>query len=453
MEPLTWSGALGPILNPIMLAALVVFALGFVSNFILNARRRSRGRGADQPRPHAHHRPHAGGLRADGDEIRRPALRGLLRGLHRRRHADADAGGQGHHRWHGRAPDAGLDLLVVVFAASIYFKRKLGLYGKLFDSPIGMVGFGLVMFWIFAAAFAGVVATHGPSTSSARCATRCREQPLPSPEDGQYLYYLLGGDNLGRDVFSRMIYGAQEVLKITPAATLFAFMVGVTLGLPAGYFGGRLDTAITFIANLALAFPVILLFFLLVTPEIVAAGVPQYMSMVLFIFPIMFFVVLFNSRYHTQAPKRNLLVGATLVVGLIAYFSLISNADDDPDLPLVFRLWPEALDLFDIQGNLLIVFVSVVFVNSPTVFRIVRGIVLDIKTRDYVAAGADPRRGPVVHHAVGDPAQRARAADRRFLPAHRLHHDPSGNAGLLRPRRQPRKARTGARRSTRAAGS
>jgi ABC-type dipeptide/oligopeptide/nickel transport system permease subunit len=35
-----------------------------------------------------------------------------------------------------------------------------------------------------------------------------------------------------------MIYGAQEVLKITPAATLFAFMVGVTLGLPAGYFGG-----------------------------------------------------------------------------------------------------------------------------------------------------------------------------------------------------------------------
>jgi peptide/nickel transport system permease protein len=135
--------------------------------------------------------------------------------------------------------------------------------------------------------------------------------PLPSPEEGQYLYYLLGGDNLGRDVFSRMIYGAQEVLKITPAATLFAFMVGVTLGLPAGYFGGRLDTAITFIANLALAFPVILLFFLLVTPEIVAAGVPQYMSMVLFIFPIMFFVVLFNSRYHTQAPKRNLLVGAS----------------------------------------------------------------------------------------------------------------------------------------------
>jgi peptide/nickel transport system permease protein len=250
--------------------------------------------------------------------------------------------------------------------------------------------------------------------------------------------YLLGGDNLGRDVFSRMIFGAQEVLKITPAATLFAFMVGVTLGLPAGYFGGKLDTAITFIANLALAFPVILLFFLLVTPEIVAAGVPQYMSMVLFVFPIVFFVVLFNSRYHTQPPKRNLLVAATLVIGLVAYFSLISNADDT-DLPLMFRLWPEALDLFDIQGNLLIVFVSVVFVNSPTVFRIVRGIVLDIKTRDYVAAGQTRGEGPwyIMLWEILPNARGPLIVD--FCLQDRLHHDPSGNARLLRPRRQPGK--------------
>ncbi|MCB2151919.1 MAG: ABC transporter permease, partial [Rhodobacteraceae bacterium] len=46
-----------------------------------------------------------------------------------------------------------------------------------------------------------------------------------------------------------------------------------------------------------------------------------------------------------------------------------------------------SLDLIHMPANMLIVFVSVVFVNSPTVFRIVRGIVLDIKTRDYVAAG------------------------------------------------------------------
>jgi peptide/nickel transport system permease protein len=283
--------------------------------------------------------------------------------------------------------------LVILFALSITFKRRLGLYGKLFDSLIGMIGFGLVMFWIFTAVFSGIVATHGPIDVISQMRNEVPGSPLPSPEEGQYAFYLLGGDNLGRDVFSRMVYGSFEVLKIAPLATLFAFMVGITLGLPAGYYGGKLDTVITFIANLVLAFPVILLFYLLVTPEIVAAGVPNYLSLVLFIFPLLFLVVLFNSRYRTQPPVRNIIVSVVLVVGGLAYLSLISDAPD-PELPLLFRLWPEALDLFDIPGNLLIVFVSVVFVNSPTVFRIVRGIVLDIKTRDYVAAGQTRGEGP-----------------------------------------------------------
>jgi hypothetical protein len=113
MEPLTWSGALGPILNPIMLAAIVVFALGFVTNFMLNARRRPRGRGADQPRPHA-------------DIDRTPVDYALMAMKYAVLLFVACCAGyivggmvmptleaQGHHRGHGRAPDAGLDRLVV----------------------------------------------------------------------------------------------------------------------------------------------------------------------------------------------------------------------------------------------------------------------------------------------------------------------------------------------------
>jgi peptide/nickel transport system permease protein len=174
--------------------------------------------------------------------------------------------------------------------------------------------------------------------------------------------------------------GAREVLKIAPAATLFAFMVGITLGLPAGYFGGKLDTGLTFVANLVLAFPVILLFYLLVTPEIVAAGIPTYMAAVLFLFPILFFVVLWNSRYHTQPQKRLIYIAVSLVIGFWLYSGLAFNADP--------------LRIISMPGNILIVFVSVVFVNSPTVFRIVRGLVLDIKTRDYVAAGQTRGEGP-----------------------------------------------------------
>ncbi len=116
------------------------------------------------------------------------------------------------------------------------------------------------------------------------------------------------------------------------------------------------------------------MFYLLVTPEMVATGIPMWMAAVLFIFPVIFLCTLFNSRFFTAPAKRNLYVGATLIIGLWAwaYAGLAFNADPT-------GIW--AMD-----PNLLNVFVSVVFVNSPTVFRIVRGLTMDLKARDYVSA-------------------------------------------------------------------
>ncbi|MFN3577166.1 MAG: ABC transporter permease, partial [Tabrizicola sp.] len=50
--------------------------------------------------------------------------------------------------------------LAAAFVLSIRFRRRLGLYGKLFDSTVGMIGFAIVMFWVFTAIFADVIATH-----------------------------------------------------------------------------------------------------------------------------------------------------------------------------------------------------------------------------------------------------------------------------------------------------
>lgn len=280
--------------------------------------------------------------------------------------------------------------LVVLFAVSAAFKRRLGLYGKLYDSPIGLIGFALVMFWVFTGIFGAMdlIITHDPLAQVSGMKNKVPGTPLAGAEAGDYPYYLLGGDNLARDVFSRMVDGAWVVVQIAPLATLFAFMVGITLGLPAGYYGGKLDTLLSFLANLILAFPVILLFYLLVTPEIVQTGVPNYMATVLFVFPLVFVGVLLNSRYYTQPSFRTpLLIG---VLGLMAwiYLSLISEVGSK-----VYVL-PGILDLFDIPGGILVVFVSVVFVNSPTVFRIVRGLAMDIKTRDYVAAAQTRGEGP-----------------------------------------------------------
>jgi peptide/nickel transport system permease protein len=274
--------------------------------------------------------------------------------------------------------------LVVTFAISIRFRRRLGLYGKLFDSTVGMIGFALVMFWVFTAIFVGVfglIATHDPLTAVS--GLKNKEPGIPMPNATEMVvgaHYLLGGDNLARDVFSRMVHGSWIVVQIAPLATLFSFMMGITLGLPAGYYGGRLDTALSFIANLILAFPVILLFYLLVTPEIVQTGIPSYMATVLFLFPILFVGILLHSRYRTRGSAVWLTLAPVLAAMFWIYFSLINQQGT----PITFL--PGGLDLFDVPSGILVVFVSVVFVNAPTVFRIVRGLTMDIKTRDYVAA-------------------------------------------------------------------
>ncbi len=269
--------------------------------------------------------------------------------------------------------------LALTFGLSLPFRRRLGLYGKLFDSPIGMIGFLIVMFWVYTAIFAPLIMTHDPLNQIYRLKNAAPGAALPLSQKG-YPYFLLGGDNLARDVFSRMVAGARLVLIIAPAATAIAYMVGIMLGLPAGYYGGRRDSLLTFLANLVLAFPVILLFYLLVTPAIRQMGIPTDLAAVLFLIPILFVVVLINARFRFQPGRRNLYVALALLLGLWLYAGAAFNADP--------------FGLIRMDANKLNIFVAVVFVNSPTVFRIVRGLTFDIKSRDYVAAAQTRGEGP-----------------------------------------------------------
>jgi peptide/nickel transport system permease protein len=266
--------------------------------------------------------------------------------------------------------------LVLVMGASFAYKKKLGLYGQLFDSGVGIAGVGICLFWLFTAIFASTISPFDPLAQ-----VSIMKDALPGaiePQSG--LVYLFGGDKLARDVFSRMVYGSQIVLIIAPAATGFALMVGITLGLPAGYYGGRIDTVLSFLANLVLAFPVILLFYLLVTPGIMETPIPYAMAGVFFMFPIIFFSVLFWTRYKKRPDRLYILLGLTLIIGGWVYAGLVFDADP-------FRI-------IHIDPNQLNIFVAVVFASSPGVFRIVRGLVMDIKTRDYVAAAQTRGESP-----------------------------------------------------------
>ncbi|UDL89619.1 ABC transporter permease [Mesorhizobium sp. PAMC28654] len=266
--------------------------------------------------------------------------------------------------------------LAIVMGASFAYKKKLALYGQLFDSGVGIVGVAICLFWLFTAIFASTISPFDPLGQ-----IPVMKDVLPGavePQSG--LVYLFGGDKLARDVFSRMVYGSQIVLIIAPAATGFALMVGITLGLPAGYYGGKIDTVLSFLANLVLAFPVILLFYLLVTPGIMDTPIPYALAGVFFLFPIIFFSVLFWTRYKNRPDRIYILLGLTLVIGGWIYLGLVF--DKDP------------LHIVHIDPNQLNIFVAVVFASSPGVFRIVRGLVMDIKTRDYVAAAQTRGESP-----------------------------------------------------------
>lgn len=268
--------------------------------------------------------------------------------------------------------------MAVVLGCSFAFQKKLGLYGQLFGTGTGIVGVSVCLFWLFTAMFASTIATFDPLTQIAVLKNVLPGAIVPEANGGGV--YLLGGDNLSRDVFSRMVYGSQIVLIIAPAATAFALMVGVTLGLPAGYYGGRVDSILSFLANLVLAFPVILLFYLLVTPAIVEMGLPRWMAGVFFLFPIIFFATLFWTRFKNRPDRLYVNLGLTLLIGIWLYAGLVFNMDP--------------LGIISMTPNELNIFAAVVFASSPGVFRIVRGLTMDIKTRDYVAAAQTRGESP-----------------------------------------------------------
>src|SRR5882672_8438334 len=81
----------------------------------------------------------------------------------------------------------------------------------------------------------------------------------PAWLEGGDARYLLGSDDQGRDVFSTILYGSRQSISIGVMSTLFAAMLGIVLGLIAGYFGGSVDAFIMRAADIQSTFPAILI--------------------------------------------------------------------------------------------------------------------------------------------------------------------------------------------------
>jgi peptide/nickel transport system permease protein len=163
------------------------------------------------------------------------------------------------------------------------------------ESPVGMVGAFLVVFWVLVAILAPWIAPHDPNESNMDALVD------PSPTAVNWL----GTDNQGRDILSRIIWGSRTVLAVAPLAVVIAYAIGCFLGLLAGYYRGWVDQVINRIADIILSFPAIILYII-----------------------------------------------------------------------VIMRLGPSALNIV----------MAVVFIATPQIVRIVRGMTLELREHDYVAA-------------------------------------------------------------------
>jgi peptide/nickel transport system permease protein len=118
---------------------------------------------------------------------------------------------------------------------------------RLRRSKTAIVGLGIVLLLFLVAALADVLAPYSPT------------QTTPASLTVPTWQHLMGTDLLGRDVFSRVLHGSRVSVYVGVVSILLAILVGIPLGMVAGYYGGRADQVIMRLMDVMLAFPIFLL--------------------------------------------------------------------------------------------------------------------------------------------------------------------------------------------------
>ena len=131
------------------------------------------------------------------------------------------------------------------------FRQNLRL---VFSSWTFLVGAIIVLFWVGCAIFGPSLVPHDPFADDVL-------NSLLPPSSLNWF----GTDQLGRDVFSRVISGARDILTIAPLATLLSTVLGAALGLAMGYFGGIIDEVVSRIVDAVLALPTVIVALLALT--------------------------------------------------------------------------------------------------------------------------------------------------------------------------------------------
>jgi peptide/nickel transport system permease protein len=128
------------------------------------------------------------------------------------------------------------------------FLDRIPILGDVLRRPLGAIGFVIVLTFVIAVIFAPLIAPYDYA-----------RQDIPNRMEGPSGKYWLGTDHLGRDIFSRLVFGSRIAFGTALPSVAIALTVGTLLGLIAGYIGGRIDNVIVVMMDTLQAFPSIML--------------------------------------------------------------------------------------------------------------------------------------------------------------------------------------------------
>jgi len=247
---------------------------------------------------------------------------------------------------------------------------------RLRQDKIALVALSFILLLIFVAIFAGVIVKLvGANPPNAQNSDALDSFGSAAAPDGNYI---MGTDGLGRDVFSRTLYGARISLEVAFIATTLIVGIGVTLGMIAGYYRGAVDTFLSRSMDVVLAFPVLLL----------ALGLGAACSL--------------KGCLSASSVGRDLLIAGAVVLAITVAVTAVrgeglrgvTGADWALRLApggLIFMLGLFLLlglssDATLIQPGLPVVIFVITLAGWPYMARIIRGQVLSLREKEFVEA-------------------------------------------------------------------
>jgi len=204
------------------------------------------------------------------------------------------------------------------------------------EKPLGMVGGAITLLLLLIAIFANFLAPYGMN--------ECHMEDYLSPTSATHW---LGADNLGRDILSRVIFGARISVIVGLAATIVSTIISIIIGLLSGYFGGKFDMIVQRFVDAWMCFPGLLI--LMVLMSVIGTGMWQVITVLGLLYGI-------NSsriiRSAVLSVKENVYVQAAVAIGCPTGRILIRHILPNVAAPIIILFTTRVPDVILTEASL-----------------------------------------------------------------------------------------------------